>query len=71
MFLGYDRLTKPPYIIYLGVNEDENGINIKIFIEMIQQADQHLTWLQILGITRSGLSLATCIAVFDSLIHSK
>ena len=70
-FLGHDRLTKPPDIIYLGVSEDENGINIKKFLERIQQADRRLTWLQRLGIARYGLDLPTCIAIFKSLIQSK
>ena len=62
-FLGDDRLTKPPDIIYLGVSDDENVINIEKFLERIQQADGSLTWLQRLGATRSGLSLPTCIAM--------
>ena len=69
-FLGNGRLTKAPDIVYLGVREDENGINTKKFLERTQQVDRRLTWLQRMRITMSGLSLPTCIAIFKSFIQS-
>ena len=41
-FLGHDRLAEPPEIIYLGVVQDENGVNIENILEKTQKADLRL-----------------------------